>query len=232
MSVWFAIPTAASAELAKHCLKAWRSQGYKIAIIREEKDDWPLPSDLCIRTSNYAGYARSVNTLAANVLALDPDCQVVVTAGDDVYPCMTKRADEIEAEFLDHFGGTLGVMQTQGNDGHHREADGSWTPDHVAWSPWLGREWCKRAYMGAGPFHPGFFHYWGAQNLHDVAIRLGLYWYRTDIIQWDDKWTNPDSSRKHLGRPPYIKKCKAKAPKDHDLYRLLRDQGYPGCGLL
>lgn len=231
VSVWFAIPTAAPANLAKYCLESWKAQGYKTAIIRDEKDDWPLPSDICLRVPEYIGYPKSVNKLAKHILAIDPDCQIVVTAGDDVFPCRTKSADEIAAEFIEHFGGTLGVMQTQGNDGHHREADGSWSSDFVAWSPWFGREWCQRAYMGAGPFHPGFYHYWGAQNLHDVAIRLGLYWYRTDIIQWDDKWSNPDSTRKHLGRPSYTRKLKRKSREDQAFYQLLKAQGYPGCDL-
>ena len=59
-------------------------------------------------------------------------------------------------------------------------------PDSVCWSPWLGREWCERAYGGAGPIHPGFFHYYSTTNLLDVALRLGVLWYRTDIIQYDD----------------------------------------------
>ena len=88
--------------------------------MRDFKDDWPLRADVTSAPGAYQGYGLAVNTLAKHVLALDPECQIVVTAGDDVFPCQTKRADEIADEFLEHFGGTLGVMQTAGNKAHHR----------------------------------------------------------------------------------------------------------------
>jgi hypothetical protein len=230
--VWFAIPTAARVDLATHCLKAWRNQGYKTAVIRDLKDKWFLPADITLRQKAYQGYALAVNTLAKHILSTDPECEIVVTAGDDVYPCEYKMADEIADEFVAHFGGTLGIMQPRGNESHHRAKDGSYVADSSAWSPWMGREWCERAYMGAGPFHPDFYHYYSGTNLYDVAIRLGYYWQNDDIMQWDDKWKYADSSRRHLGQPEYIWKCKAKAAKDRALYLRLEAEGYPGCGLL
>jgi hypothetical protein len=232
VSVWFVLPTACPQRFAQRCFDAWRDQGYKVAIIRDEKDSWPLSADICLRQPEYLGYGLAVNKLAKHVLAVDPSCYVIVVAGDDIYPCTTKRADEIAGEFLEHFRGTLGVMQTHGNEGHHRAKDGSYVPDTVAWSPWLGFSWIKRAYEGAGPIHPGFYHYWSTTNLHDVANRLGLYWYRTDIIQWDDNWKHTDSKRKRLGKPKYIYKAKERVPADHALYLSIKANGYPGCGLL
>lgn len=233
MRVWFCIPTAAPQAFAQGCLDAWKAQGYATAIMRDVKDDWSLQADVILRQETYLGYGLAVNTLSKHVLAKDPECQIIVTAGDDVYPCQTKCADEICAEFLEYFGGTtMGVMQTAGNKWHHRKKDRRFVPDTVCWSPWLGREWCERAYMGAGPIHPGFYHYWSTTNLWDVAERLGVIWYRTDIIQHDDNFQHRDSKRRHLGRPAYISKAKVKGKADRDLYLRLEAEGYPGCGLL
>jgi hypothetical protein len=230
--VWLTIPTAARQRLAQGCLDAWRDQGYKTAVIRNLKDGWPLRADYCLTQPAYQGYGLAVNALAKHVLAADRECQVIVAAGDDVYPCQTKRADEIADEFLAHFGGTLGVMQPHGNAGHHRGKDGRYVPDNVCWSVWLGREWCERAYMGAGPIHPRFFHYYSTTNLWDVALDLGLLWYRYDIIQWDDNWEHVDSKRRSFGMPPYIMRAKLKGQMDKELYFRLKAEGHPGCGLL
>lgn len=209
--------------------------GYKTAIIILDdkllsKRRSKLPADIVLVQREYPGYNRSVNRIVRWVLDDRRDCQIVVTGGDDVYPDQTKRADEIAEEFIDHFGGTLGIMQPHGDDAHHRQNDGSYALDTAAWSPWMGREWCERAFMGLGPTHEGFYHYYGQTNLLQVAERLGVFWRRPDLIQRDDNWKR--SARKHLGRPPYLKKAEEMGPADRALCKRLEAKGYPGCGLL
>lgn len=227
--VWYAVPTAAKPEYSRPCFDAWRDMGYKVAILFEGEAQHALQADLKLCEPPYRGYGMSVNRLAKAVLEHDPDCQIVVSGGDDVYPCQTKRADKIAAEFIEHFGGTLGVMQPHGDELHHTHDGKGYILDTAAWSPWMGREWCERAFMGRGPMHPGFYHYWSSTNLQDVAVWLGLYWQRADIIQRDDNWKR--SARAHLGRPPYLYKAKAMGAADYALYKRLQDEGYPECGL-
>jgi hypothetical protein len=228
--VWYITPTAAPLPQATVCFAAWRERGYSIAVIAENEDRRALPVDLCIVRPKYFGYSEAVNVLAKTVLERDPECQIVVLGGDDVYPCQAKVPEEIAAEFIEYFDGTLGLMQPHGDKKHHTHDTGKYIQDTAAWSPWCGREWCERAFMGAGPRHPDFFHYWGDTNLLDVAVWLGRYTHRPDIIQRDDNWKR--SKRAHLGRPSYLYKAKAKSVEDKALYDRLKAEGYPGCGLL
>jgi hypothetical protein len=93
----------------------------------------------------------------------------------------------------------------------------------------MGREWCERAYMGRGPLHDGFYHYWNDYNLKQVAEWLGLYWRRPDLVQGDDNWKR---NRKHLGRPKYLYEAAERRREDAELARRLEIEGFPGCGLL
>jgi hypothetical protein len=120
-------------------------------------------------------------------------------------------------------------MQPHGDRWHHTHDGRGWVPDTAAWSPWLGREWCRRAYMGRGPLNPDFYHYYNDTNLKDVAEWLGLYWTRPDLIQRDDNWKR---NRKHLGRPLYLYEAKRQNAEDRTLWEWLRAEGFPGCGLL
>lgn len=206
--------------------------GYGTAIIiLDEEERKKLPADLVLLHKNnlYPGFARSVNRIVRWVLDKDPECQIIVTGGDDVYPDRTRFADEIAGEFIEHFKGTLGVMQPHGDEWHHTHDGLGYILDTCAWSPWMGREWCERAYMGRGPLHEGFYHYWNDYNLKQVAEWLGLYWRRPDLIQGDDNWKR---NRKHLGRPKYLYEASARAKADKLLAERLEAEGFPGCGLL
>jgi hypothetical protein len=205
--------------------------GYGTAIIvLDDEGRRNLPADLVLVQPKYPGFAKSVNRISRWVLDNQPSCQIIVTAGDDVYPDQTKRADEIAGEFIEHFHGTLGVMQPHGDEWHHTHHDGkSYIFDTCAWSPWLGREWCERSYMGRGPLHEEFYHYWNDYNLLQVAEWLGLFWRRPDIIQRDDNWKR---DRRHLGRPKYLQEARARTAADKALAQRLEAEGFPGCGLL
>jgi hypothetical protein len=60
--------------------------------------------------------------------------------------------------------------------------------DRIAGSPWMGREWVKRAYQGNGPMFAGYRHMYADEELKEVAEKLGVYWARRDIIQLHQHW--------------------------------------------
>lgn len=228
--VYHAFPTAAPLPQSRACIEAWNDMGYGTAIIiLDEEERRKLPADIVRVQDEYPGFAKSVNRIARWTLAGDPTCQIIVTGGDDVYPDQSKRADEIADEFIEHFHGTLGVMQPHGDEWHHNHDGKGYIADTCAWSPWMGREWCERAYMGRGPLHEGFFHYWNDFNLLQVAEWLGLFWRRSDIIHRDDNWKR---DRRHLGRPRYLYTARDRTAADKALALRLQAEGFPDCGLL
>jgi hypothetical protein len=152
-----------------------------------------------------------------------------VTGGDDVFPDPRKRAEEIEAEFIEHFHGTLGVMQPVGGKpwSPKLDAGGRNVVQRCAWSPWLGREWCKRSFGGQGPEWSEFWHYQGDAYLQIVAERLGLFWQRWDLSQEHENWK---VVQRH--RPDFLQRAKVKNDDDVVLMAKLIANGLPGSGLL
>jgi len=175
----------------------------------------------------YPGYARAVNYLIAQVMRLEAaDTSPIkgehadwfVTGGDDVICDLTKRAEEIARECSEHFRKyvpwvtgvarpdltheTFGVMQPTG----HRFGEDPTNPnsalrsayiDRVAGSPWMGREWCKRANQGKGPLWPEFQHMHVDECLREVAVKLGVYWERPDLIHFHQHWGLPREGERH-----------------------------------
>ncbi len=183
MSVWFAIPSARPAEEAAKRLVKWADQGYRIALLRQGE---PVPAHLAIPTDHYLGWAQSTNVLAREILKADPEAEWIVGGGDDYLPDLTHRAEDIARECTEHFGGTFGLMQPTGD---------RWGPapdrayiDGIAGSPWMGREWCRRMYGGEGPMFGGYLHMFGDEELQNVAIKLGVFWQRRDLVQFHDHW--------------------------------------------
>ena len=179
MSVWFAIPSARPVAEAQACIDAWRAKGYRVAIWRDTGAE-PVECDL-LMSGEYAGYAKTVNLLAKTILAEDPAAEWIVTGGDDTLPD-GRPASEIAAECSAHFSGTFGVMQPTGD----RWADGS--IDRIAGSPWLGREFCERAYQGNGPLWGEFTHMFVDEHLQAVAVTLGLFWQRRDVTHYHNHY--------------------------------------------
>src|SRR6185436_16365398 len=147
-----------------------------------------------LASSEYQGYAAAVNRLAREVLALDPQADWITTGGDDTEPEPNKTAEEIARECTEHFSGTFGVMQPTGD--RYGESDQSrlrWPEapayiDRIAGSPWLGREWCRRAHQGQGPIHPKFFHMFEDEALLEYAKMLGGFWQRWDLTHFHQHW--------------------------------------------
>ena len=171
-------------------LPKWKESGYKVAVCRQGE---PFPeADLSFSRTTYGGWASSINFLVKFVMNVDPDAEWFVSGGDDTLPDPNHTPEEIalqcEHEFYDrpasHGEATLrqlatfGVMQPTGDLA-------LWPASRIdtfAGSPWIGREFARRAYGGNGPMFEGYKHMYGDQELQEVAIKLGVFWQRSDLI--------------------------------------------------
>jgi hypothetical protein len=109
---------------------------------------------------------------------------------------------------------TFGVMQPTG----HRYGEDPTNPnpalrtayiDRVAGSPWMGRSWCERINQGKGPLWPEFQHMHVDEALRAVAVKLGVYWERPDLIHFHNHWGLPHEGEKHgqaSRMPEHLKK--------------------------
>ncbi len=192
MNVWFAVPSARPAADAERRLSVWRKQGYRIALLRHGE---PLEADLQIGTDVYLGWATSTNILARQIMQQDPEAEWIVGGGDDYLPDLAHTAQQIAEKCTAHFGGTFGVMQPTGD--RWGSSPGHAYIDGIAGSPWMGREWCRRSYRGQGPLWPEYFHMFGDEELQCVAVKLGVFQQRRDLIQLHEHW-----GRERGGRPP------------------------------
>jgi hypothetical protein len=232
VSIWYAIP---SIRPGGGTLPQWRARGYKIAVLRQgDMLGWP---DIEHATPRYLGWAASINLLTAVILKNDPEADWIVTGGDDYLPSKVNPLI-IGAECSEHFGGTFGVMQPTGDRwGEKWPQLPEWggrkaVLDRVAGSPWLGREWCQRAYQGDGPMCASHFHCYADEELAVVAERLGVYWRRQDLTQYHDHAVRdnrqPDS--------PEAAAAWAVASRDYNAGRALferrRAAGFPGSAPL
>lgn len=203
MSVWFVIPSARPAREAQECVDKWKATGYSVALFRDLGSE-SVDCDY-LEYGEYQGYARTINRLIKSVLAIDTACEFVITGGDDTDPDPNTRADQIAHQCGRHFGdindgyrdehmmtcstefpesrhsiarnpwSTFGVMQPTGD----RFAGGS--IDRIAGSPWIGREFCERAYGGNGPYWHEYKHMFVDEEIMQVALKLGVFWQRPDL---------------------------------------------------
>lgn len=217
MKAWFCIPSARPAAEANKALRKWSDKGYGIALWRDDNTDVPICNLLL--TGKYPGYAQAVNALAAEVLAQDPGCQFIVDGGDDTTPDPNHSPSEIAQQCVEHFGGTFGVMQPTGD----RWANGS--IDRIAGSAWMGREWCERANQGLGPLWHEYFHNFVDDELQNVAIKLGVFWQRPDLIHHHEHWIRAEAEM-----PQFLKKANSSDQWAHSqrLFNERRNSGFPG----
>lgn len=198
------IPSARPVEQVAPVIAEWKAMGYGVALQRDEPPTGSTGADI-VFVRQYLGYADAVNWLSRQVLADYPECDWIVAGGDDTWPDMYKRADEIAAELLRHFAGsallkglssdaefaigcprpdrvsTFGVCQPTGDP---------WSDnlgriiERIAGSPWLGREWCRRAHAGKGPLWPEFRHMFVDEALQIYAQSLGVFLQRPDLTHF------------------------------------------------
>lgn len=234
MSVWFVAPSARPVAEVNARMDKWIAQGYRVLIQRDPGARHSDFSRIAVFIREYRGYAEAVNFMAAYVLAHSPSCDWIVAAGDDTDPDPTKRADEIARECSDHFrnlhiAATFGVMQPTGDPWSDHQGR---IIERIAGSPWLGREWCRRAYGGKGPLWPEYTHCFADEELQLVAQRYGVFWQRPDLSQHHDNWARARGNP--ADRPAFLDE--ANSPEHWRKYQALFNQrkadGFPGSELL
>lgn len=244
MSVWLTIPSARPAAEAQACIDKWRAMGYKTAIQRDSGAE-RVDCDYLVMKP-WEGYAKACNGLIKDVMEMDAAAQWFVLGGDDTLPDPNKLAREIAAECsayfqrMEKFGddegiylepvgdSTFGVMQPTGD----RYAGGS--IDRIAGSPWIGREFCERAYGGNGPLWHEYKHMFEDEELRDVATILGVYWTRPDLTHLHHHFMrasidiNSPAVQKPI--PPHLIEANSPAHwnKFKALYESRKAAGFPG----
>lgn len=211
--VWYLMPSANAANAAR-CVDAWRGQGYKVAIL-QDRLRFDADCDAVVRRDEYPGWAGSINTLYREVV---PDsCHVMVAGGDDMLPDPTARASEIADQFLDHFGGTFGVMQPTGDDFEATRT--------ICGSPWLGRDWMRRMYRGTGGLCDAYHQQWADDELYWVSRCAGRFQDRPDLTQHHDHFL-----RKGKPAPAYWVASAAGHDEQDCLTFIARSRsGFPGA---
>jgi hypothetical protein len=173
-------------------------------------------ADLVQRSDSYPGYSVASNTLAVAAVAAGAD--VVVFGGDDMDPEPSLTAQEIAAQYLEHFGGSFGVMQPTGD---RPETFGT---DRICGSPWLGRDWVLRAYGGLGAVWPGYHQFFMDEELQNVAKKLGVLWQRPDLTQEHHHWLRYGLSTKTAYQ---VSNDRWWTP-DETMFKARKAAGFPG----
>ena len=209
-NVWLCCPSARPVHEVNRRMSKWRAQGYKISLVRDQVDINPLcHADFTLFTAatwgNYPGFQVASNRLIREVFEQDPDCDWVVSAGDDTDPDQKKRADEIADEcsryfsdpvYMSHcdtYAATFGVMQPTGDRWGSEEP---WARqmhptqpayiDRICGSPWIGREYARRINGGKGPFWEEYGHMFADEEMQNVALNYGVLWQRRDLTHFHD----------------------------------------------
>lgn len=225
MTVWMATASARPVAEAKECFDSWKAIGCKTAATRKECDGDQIGLDLTICLPEYRGMYRHDNLLAKAIMVADPNFTIMVTGGDDIMADPNFPAAQLEAEFIEHFGGTLGVMQPTGLAWDTEVIDGRETQERIAWGPWIGREWCERAYMGKGAYWDEPWHFFGDELLQITAERFGLFWQRRDIMQEHRQARGPAT-------PDFRVRANRWWDTDKALFERVRHPDWPGAQLL
>lgn len=205
---WFCIPSARPVAEVIPVVRDWSKMGYGVALQRDSTRPFDEAAELqnagaSVFIRPYGGYADAVNFLTRQILRSCPEVDWCVAGGDDTFPDPNKTGDEIAEECSRHFANaylshpahvgisyfeyahkyaaTLGVMQPTGDP---------WADnlgriiERIAGSPWLGREWCRRAHAGKGPLWPEFRHMFGDEALQLYAQSLGVFLQRPDLTHY------------------------------------------------
>lgn len=201
MNTWFCIPSKRTAVEANPVLREWKARGYRVAVLRDCGDELLTEAaGYQFITDEYPGYSMAVNWLVSIILRADPEAEWIVTGGDDVLPDAKHTAEQIAHECTAHFGGTFGVMQPTGDTwrGSNIEA--------IAGSPWMGREFCERAYRGHGPMWPEYYHQFNDEELQCVAIKLGCFWQRKDLVHEHRHWGRAEPGER-IEAPAFLERA-------------------------
>ncbi len=242
-TVWYAIPSKRPPDEAERVLKLWRERGYHVALWRDDASEH-IDAEL-VQYGPYPGYAQAVNHLCRYILKGFPNAEWIVTGGDDVEPDPNHSAEEIARGCSEYFanlrwtfgapdGGvthirntpTFGVMQPTGDPWSDTKGR---IIERIAGSPWMGREFCRRMNGGAGPLWPEYTHCFEDEELQCVAQKLGVFWQRSDLIQYHNQWAR-ESHHMKAKMPDFL--AEANSPQHwarfKSLFEIRKAGGFPG----
>jgi hypothetical protein len=253
MSVWLTIPSARPPAECVPLFQKWHERGYKIAIFDDFGPTAVAKGADYYILDQYPGYATACNRLIREVMAKDLSAEWFICAGDDIEPDPSESAEYIAASCYDYFwgnpgsqfpqyeppenhAGLFGVMQPTGDRWHEGVGGFANAPiDRVCGSAWYGREYCRRMYGGQGPLYPGYQHMFEDEEAQEVAIKMGVFWQRRDLVQRHNHWgrgatddavitMGPDTIPPHLRKwntPEHWREAKA-------LFESRKLAGFPG----
>jgi len=220
--VWVTMPSA-NIEMALKTFPVWRKRGYKIAVVCPDhlKKSYEAITDKIVtesETGGYKGWPKSVNHLSKTLMDVD----IIIAAGDDMYPDENHTAQELRQQFMEHFGGTLGVMQPYGDKFGSMACEEC---EQICGSAWLGREFRNRVNMGNGPLWEQYFHMYADTELYQVAKKHDCLWIREDLIQY-----HAHRIRKHHRFMPTIPRGNLEVAKN--IYFGRKQTNFPNTELL
>jgi hypothetical protein len=220
------IPTALKGHVSEQ-LRKWVNKGYRIALFVDPGpvDLEEIPVGLLIM-ANYPGVWRAWNALAKAVMACGAD--VCVLAGDDMDPDPKLDAQDIAERYFSHFERGQGVYQPTG-DNQGELIGGKWNSQRICGSPWVGREWCERAYLGKGPVDGRFWAFYADELMKEVAEQHDLLVQDDEVQQWHRHWSWPKNG---LPKQPYHDRNQKEWFKDKEIFLASKAAGFPEAEFL
>lgn len=220
--VWLALPSA-NIQMAKKTFPVWKSKGYKIASVVPDKllQQYSGLADIIVTESSvggYQGWPKAVNYLSG----LLTDYEIIIAAGDDMYPDKDYEAHQLRLQFVRHFGGTFGVMQPYGDKFGSMACE---TCEQICGSAWLGKEFREKINQGKGPMWEQYWHMWADTELYQVATKYNCLWIRGDLNQYHEHRLRGS----HNFRPTIPSGNMKVAQK---IYEERKKEGFPGSELL
>lgn len=234
--VWVVFPTA-NPKRAADALARWSARGYRSAVLVnhgygtcghpdeallqvQDLEMRPI-IDLTIFQVPHLGYYASQNHLAKAVLQYG--ARAVVCAGDDMDPDLTHSPAEILAECEAKYPRGIWVMQPCG-DPAGKDAAGVPAAARICGSPWLSPKYIDGGYQRRGPYPTDYGHYYGDEELWNVAKEQSILWLRPDLAQLHQHWS-------FRGEKPLDYQSETTRrfwDKDKETFRQRRAAGWPG----
>lgn len=209
--IWAIIPTYDPCLPGRrNAMSQWKNMGYRLighAQTPQAAKELERLGFNIVMERPWEGLFVSYNMMIQKVLYHNPNVDAIVQASDDIYPDHIHRPSEIEAQFLERFPDTMGVMQPRGDDYGNL---------NCAQSPWLGRAFIE--HFNGKSFCEEYEHYFADEELQAVAMAMGCFWDNRAITQYHDHWT-----RNKQGRPVHLPS--EMLVRDRETFRRRMQQG-------
>lgn len=194
--VWLLLPVARP-KTALQRLERWADMGFKIAVYMDAEHG----EHSCVSaafTGLYAGYYQAVHVLKTKLYSyLQTRCWLppaaIVYAGDDMEPDPHKGAQVQLQEYMSRYPNLDGIMQATG-DRWNIDVTGRSASERICGSPMVGAGWYSRICWGGDSmpytaFPTCYYHFFGDEELHDVASNYGLLYQNQTITHKHNHWS-------------------------------------------